>query len=447
MKRHLKPSLLLSSIIACSMGFNAQAEQSITPEWLKISGESRLRFEHLDEQFRVGTDGSDQGLFLRTLLKADADLGKVNLVGELIDARELFNIADEGSPLSTSTINPLDVLQLYAKIDLFADADKDIKSYVRVGRFTMDIGTRRFVSRNGTRNTINSYNGIDWHYSNSKLAFRAFYTNPTQRRIDGDPLDNDPKTDQALEEVDFWGVYLSPKNTKINNEWYLFDLKEDDDINQATNNRDLTTVGTHWWTNAKTSEWYYDAEFTYQWGDTRSSSSSTTDLDQQAYFAHLETGYSFDAKYSPKISFVYDYASGDEDPNDLDSERFDTLFGSRRFDYGPTAVFGPFIRSNISTPGVKLNLKPTSQTKVLVGLRGFWLAEETDAFSGARIPASADNSDTYIGTQLEARWQWTSISKKIKVDLTGAYLNAGDVLENNDKNDSTFVYAAVTYVF
>ena len=48
--------------------FSAVAEPiSNLSEWLKLSFEQQSRMQHLDEQFRAGVDGSDQGFEWRTL--------------------------------------------------------------------------------------------------------------------------------------------------------------------------------------------------------------------------------------------------------------------------------------------------------------------------------------------------------------------------------------------
>ncbi|MCE2027011.1 alginate export family protein [Sessilibacter corallicola] len=417
-----------------------------SPEWFSITGESRIRFEHLDEQYRAGLEGSDQGLYLRTNLLAEAKFDNFSLVGELLDSRQLFDIADEGSPLSTSTVNPLDVLQAYVEVP--TDNFLPGKGSVKVGRFTMNIGSRRFVSRNGTRNTINSYAGIDWQWKDSSNnTWRAFYTSPVQRRVDGDPLDNEAKTDQIQEEVDFWGLYFSPNSGRLNSEWYVFGLDEDDDVNQPTANRELYTVGGRIWKKPAPNQWDYQIESAYQWGDSNASRSSDVELDNSAYFIHTEIGYSFDHPKSPQLIFQYDYVSGDKDADDNDTESFDTLFGSRRFDFGPTATFGPFVRNNLSTPGVRFKWKPSDNTRAHILLRGFWLASDEDGLRAAGISNAEGESENYIGTQLAVRWRWNAIPNRLKFDVSAAYLDAGDLLENAGQNDATFVYTAATFVF
>ncbi len=54
---------------------------------------------------------------------------------------------------------------------------------------------------------------------------------------------------------------------------------------------------------------------------------------------------------------VLDHATGSDDP-DGDSETFDPLFGSRRFDLVATGIFGPFRRSNILSPGAPASRSP-----------------------------------------------------------------------------------------
>jgi len=48
---------------------------SNTSEWLKLSFEQQSRMQHLNEQFRAGVDGSDQGFEWRNLLKAEVIKG------------------------------------------------------------------------------------------------------------------------------------------------------------------------------------------------------------------------------------------------------------------------------------------------------------------------------------------------------------------------------------
>lgn len=61
--------------------------------------------------------------------------------------------------------------------------------------------------------------------------------------------------------------------------------------------------------------------------------------------------------------------SGDGDPNDGRTERFDTLFGARRFEFGPTGIYGLLARSNVNSPGVKLDLRPKPGLALMLAYR------------------------------------------------------------------------------
>ena len=60
--------------------FSAVPEPISNPsEWLKLSFEQQSRMQHLDEQFRAGVDGSDQGFEWRNTLKAEVNKEKFSI--------------------------------------------------------------------------------------------------------------------------------------------------------------------------------------------------------------------------------------------------------------------------------------------------------------------------------------------------------------------------------
>lgn len=76
----------------------------------------------------------------------------------------------------------------------------------------------------------------------------------------------------------------------------------------------------------------------------------------------------------------YDYASGDRKPGDSQDEGFDTLFGDRRWEYMPTGSFGPFFRSNISSPGWRVIVTPAPGWNIQFKQRFWYLAQSQDGF-------------------------------------------------------------------
>ncbi|WP_049763165.1 hypothetical protein [Hirschia baltica] len=77
-------------------------------ENISVSGETRMRYEALNGQFRAGGTGSDQMSLFRTLIHAKLDTGPVTFSIELQDSRTYLD--DKDSPNSSSITNPLDIL-------------------------------------------------------------------------------------------------------------------------------------------------------------------------------------------------------------------------------------------------------------------------------------------------------------------------------------------------
>lgn len=418
------------------------------PAWLSLSGTHRIRFESLDNQYRSVRDGGDQVLLFRTLLLAEVKLEQFRIGVEFEDSRA--ELADSGTPLSTSDINPLELLQAFVEVpmnDLFVSGSN---STLRGGRMTMDLGSRRLLARNRFRNTLNAFTGVDWQWTspgNSQL--RMFYTLPVQRRVSGNILDNDSRFDKERDDVSFWGIYYSPAAMPWGDkgEVFLFGLNEDDTADLNSADRDIYTAGFRLYRPAAKAKFDYQVESAFQFGDSHASTTAAAELDHVAHFQHVEVGYSFDAAWSPRLQLQYDYASGDDDAGDGDNNRFDTLFGARRFDFGPTSIYGPFARANLSSPGARLTLTPRPQLNVFTAVRGFWLAADEDVWTTARIGNTAGRSDHLIGAQVEFRLQWDVVPNNVQLEAGAAHIFAGALMDNARKNDATYVYTQLLLSF
>ena len=419
-----------------------------TPDWLSIRGSHRTRYESLNGQYRGLRHGGDQALMLRTLVEAQVRVGPVKFVAELEDSRA--ELTDSGTPISTTMVNPVELLQAYATVKTQNFLGTGSNGSIRAGRLTMDVGSRRFVARNLFRNTLNAFTGVDWQWTSvSNRQFRAFFTLPVQRLVDRLPGENRPKFDTENDDVRFWGLYYAPPELPWGDrgEIYLFGLDEQDIERQPSRDRELYTAGFRVYRTPKQNALSYQIESVYQWGTSRTSTTSTMDLDHWAHFHHIEIGYTFDAPMAPQLLIQYDFASGDDDPTDGDNNRFDTLFGSRRFDFGPTSIYGAFTRANLSTPGIRLKLKPYQSITSFLALRGFWLADTDDAWTTADIRNPAGRSESFVGTQIEARLRWNPIPKNVRIEAGFAHLFASDLMDTAGKNDSTYVYSQAVISF
>lgn len=430
------------------------AEAAALPDWLHVSGSHRTRYETLDGRYRAGRTGGDQMLALRTIVLTELRGERLRAGVELIDSRGFLD--DAGTAVSTTQVNPVELLQGYLAWDARDLFEPGARSTLKAGRLTIDVGSRRLVARSLYRNTINTFTGIEWQWSAADgRHVQAFYTLPVNRKPNTAAalVDNDIEFDEEDAEVRFWGLLYRfgalPLGHRL--ELYLLGLDEDDSAGRPTRNRELYMPGLRFWKPPATGRFDYLVESVLQFGESRASNAATRDLDHFAHFQHAEIGYSFDAPFAPRLIFQYDYASGDDDPADGDVERFDTLYGARRFEFGPTGIYGPFIRRNLSTPGLRLKLKPARTVSAFVAWRGYWLASDRDAWvtAGVRDPTGA--TDSYMGHQVEARVRWEVVPGNYRFEAGVAHLVAGDFMEDapnaNGAGDVTYLYTSVLLRF
>ena len=424
------------------------------PQWLHLAGTHRIRYETLDGQFRAGRGGGDQTLALRTTFLAELRGEALRAGVEMVDSRGYFN--DAGSLLNTTLINPAELLQGYLAWDAEDLLAPGSKSTLRAGRLTIDAGSRRLVARNRYRNTINTFTGVEWQWQGAGgQLFQTFYTRPVTRKPRGAAalLDNDIEFDEEADDVRFWGVFyrFAKPDSKRRLELFLYGLDEDDSSDLATRNRELYTPGPRFWKPKARGEFDYLLESVLQFGESRSSTSATRDLEHFAHYHHVEVGYSFAARYAPRVVLRYDYASGDDDPTDGDNGRFDTLFGARRFEYGPTGIYGPFARANLSTPGVRVDFSPAPRVKVFADYRAFWLASSRDAWVAARVVDPAGASGRFVAQQIEARLRWEMLPGNLRFEAGATHLFAGEFIDDAPNSprqgDATYLYSALVFTF
>ena len=87
----------------------------------------------------------------RTTLRLEAKSERFSAVIETIDSRQ--KLADTDTPIDAGMVNALELLQGYGAIRFDGPFATDSRSELRLGRQTMDVGSRRLVARNNFRNT------------------------------------------------------------------------------------------------------------------------------------------------------------------------------------------------------------------------------------------------------------------------------------------------------
>ncbi len=424
------------------------------PDWLKISGAIRPRYETLTNTLVAGRTGDDEFLSIQSLLKIEAHAAAFAFGGELLDARRVAGNAGGSVPAEIDALEPV---QLYAawrpKDFILSGANLD----VTVGRFTMDVGSRRLIARANYRNILQSFDGVRaiWE-TGDKFKVTAFYTHPTLRLPADTPssLDNEVALNRSHDDYRFSGASLEAHlPLSLIGELFRYDLDESDAPGNATRNRDLATTGARVSRAPSKGKLDLDLEYMRQTGSIRATTSATdtTNLDHDASMLHAQIGYTLDAPWSPRLAFQYDQASGDKSPTDRSNERFDSLFGDRSFEYGPTGIYGVVARTNLIGPGVRIEVKPDKASEAMVGVRQLRLESATDSFANTNVRDPSGASGDEAGTQIELRYRRWLVPDSLRLQVGGAAVLRGEFLDSAPNapagGDTLFGYTDLTWSF
>lgn len=429
------------------------------PAALRISGSIRPRYESLTNTFVAGQTGSEELLSLRTRLRAEFDAGPLTLTAELQDARWLDGDAGSRAPGQTDA---LELVQAFASWTWKDAVLPGATLKTDLGRFTMDVGSRRLVARSNFGNVLQGFDGVRavWKGAaepgSSAPQITLLAVSPTRREPSDMPslTDNEVALNSAAEGIRFLGAHAqTPGPFGAVAEVYAFDLDERDRTSAPSRNRDLVTVGARLAKAAAPGDWDFDVELAHQTGSMRASTSAldTVDLDHEASMLHLEGGFSFLAPLSTRISLLYDFASGDKSPTDNKSGRFDPLFGDRSFELGPTSIWGLVARGNLSSAGVQLEIEPDEMSDVLVMLRQIDLAEARDVFASTGVVDASGASGRQVGQQLEVRYRRWLAEDSVRLAIGGALLIEGDFLKSapnaTGKGNAVYGYSEISWMF
>ncbi len=423
------PGAVINAAIAADAPWRLQDALS-PPEGFSIGLVHGSRFESISDNPRAGSSPDDSMIVQRTILDTRYRSGGVEAQFELYDARQ--QLADNDAFVNNGVINALEVLQATLSFDLPNDGS------VRLGRLTTDWGSRRFLARNRFRNAINSFDGVEWIQPLENGAVMRLLGSQVIRRLPSNLiglLDNGRIRDESSSAQRFFaaGYALPPSSTPFDTDLFYFNLREKDTPGVATRDRRIHSTGLRLRKPATSGEFDFELESLLQFGDSRASSSAadSADLDHRAFFQYAAVGYSF--PNSLRAVLEIDYASGDEDPFDLENGRFDSLFGVGTFEFGVVGMYQPFSRSNIVTPGIRLVANPRPDLNVMVSWRHFWLEEARDVWGKTRLRDATGQTDSYLGQHLEFRMRWDVIPGNLRLDTGAIFLNAEGLSDANTR--------------
>jgi len=423
------------------------------PDDLKLSGSVRMRYENVSGQTRPGVDDDTHLYSVRTTLFAEYTRGPVRIGAEIYDSRAYGG--KPGSGLTTGEVNVLEPVQAYVALDLKAPFGPGSSASVQVGRMMLNLGSRRLVAADDYRNTTQGSTGVRLDAKTAGgLTGTFIFVAPQSRRPDDQPalLNNRQAIDRESFDLVLWGGLLAKRKAiaGLDLDTGFFALDERDTPRLATRNRRLRTVSLRAMRNPAPGRFDVEVEGGYQFGSIAASTAPTAPrLDVSAYFLHADAGYQFDSAWKPRVSIEYDLASGDDGKGSYN--RFDTIYGMRRADFAPGGIFQIIGRSNMSTPGVRIEVAPSPRWDGFVSYRGYWLASATDSFSTSGVRDASGRAGSYAGQGMEGRVRYWIVPNALRFEVDGAFIAKGRFLNTAPNaprtGDTSYISLNLTTLF
>lgn len=197
--------------------------------------------------------------------------------------------------------------------------------------------------------------------------------------------------------------------------------------------------------------WDYEGEFAGQAGTVASSTTPLVSKPHEAFAFHLQGGYTWtEMTWKPRIGLLYDYASGNANPNGSTDTSFQNLFPTNHKFYGGMDLFA---WRNLHDGAISFGIEPWKGVSAKLDLHTFWLAETADAWYRAngwtpvRPAASGREVSGHLGEEVDLVLGW-----KINRFLTlgGGYshfFTGGFVRATGPSSDADFGYLQLTAGF
>ncbi|MBM7404710.1 MULTISPECIES: alginate export family protein [Sphingomonas] len=446
--RAVRLGLLLSCLPLAWTGApaaHAQEAETSAPEPaphhpLSLTGSMRVRYEALRGQAHAGFPDTDSLLSIRTTVLLAYAQDRLRAGVELQDSRGYFG--KRGGEVSANDVNAFEWIQAYAGLTVGSEG------LVRIGRVKFDVGSRRLVAAHDYRNTASAFTGLVATLPASGGTATLFYTLPQQHRPDDQDavLANRVQWDHEGFDLQFWGTHLAgvPIGSGTLDIGY-FGLNERDTPDRPTRNRKLHSLDLRLADAPGRDGADFELEAVYQFGSIRADTTAdAAELPVSAWFVHAAAGYRFPGAPHARVSLTYDQASGDGSGGRYG--RFDTLFGARRSDLGPGAIYGAVGRANILTPSVRLEVTPNQRLDGFLAYRAMWLDSRTDSFSTTAVRDASGGSGRFAGHQVEGRVRWWLLPHRAQLELNAAWLKKGRFLKEAPNAPSTgdTLYGAVS---
>lgn len=390
--------------------------------------EQRTRFEYRSDSRRPELIDDEQFLLRsRVYIGVREVLDPFRFAVEFQDARQFHS----DYPDRDRDVDEADFLQAFVELHFANALGEDVPVAFRAGRMTLEYVDRRLVGRNRWRNTVNSFDGFRLRLGQPASDFQVdvFAVQPVQLLM--------VRPNRPDEERWFYGIvgaWRGWSDVATFEPYYL--ISDEDRKNRTQADREIHTLGMHVFGPIGDTPFDYDIDAAYQFGEDGTRR-------QRAFAASGELGYTFAHSWKPRLSIATLYASGDRNPNDDISERFDRLFEVTH----PYSTTDLFSWQNVISPKLRLSARPTKKLSFDASYGAYWLASDSDAWVTPSLRDKSGRSGDFLGQELELRVRYL-LDPQIELEAGYSHFLTGPFAHNLDApGDLDMFYVQTTLHF
>lgn len=368
-----------------------------SPYTLSVGGEVRHRWMHEHNRLRPGGPINTDYNLWRWRQYFDLEVSDVARVYfEMLDASIFDN---DLAPLAID-INRWNVQNAF--VDVKLHETDGTPGWFRYGRQELLYGAQRLVSPLDWSNTRRNFEGFKYFHHSDSLRIDAFVTHPVNTAAGNYPVDQyDNGRDKPLTSTTFSGVYLSflSDSPQLIDLYYLWLRDETPTTTRPDGSRH--TVGARYKTTSEvqnaccdvTRIWDFETEGAYQFGNDNGQRVS-------AGFFTSVLGHTWASlPWSPRLSGLFYYGSGDSNASGSTNNTFNTLYPLGHAYWG---IIDNLTGQNLYDYSLQLNMKPSKKVSLVGAFHWFEKATSNDVlYNVAGAPIGTTGGSRDIGQEFD----------------------------------------------
>jgi hypothetical protein len=400
------------------------------PEWLKFSGEYRMRFEGFDGgAFKVDT----RDAYVLNRVRLNMRVLPTYWMRFQIQAQDAQAFWKNAKPDAPPFENTMDIRQAYVE---FGKAEAPTV-LLRVGRQELVFGEMRLIGHLNWTNTARSFDAARLTVQRGKFKVDLFSASVVNLR--------EATADKSSGGNDIHGAYGSITKVIPNatiEPYMLWRLARGTKTELGVPGKTDRKVYGVRFLGKLPANFDYNIETVGQTGSVGSD-------DVRAYASHAVLGYTLAAfKKKPRVYAEYNYASGDETPGDGVQQTFDQLYPTGHDKLGLADQVG---WKNIHDLRGGIEYKATSKLTLAGSYHSWWLASSTDALYNAAgasiVKVAAGTAGRHVGQEADVQMTY---ALKSTTSIGAGYANIfpGTFLKNATPGKQYRIpYLMLTYSF